>query len=208
MRLAGWRTRRWLVGMRRARRTVGLGRPTGGWVWVINCERSVGSVRRQSWSWRRSSAEGWLSKVRIFEGWCENGDRLLQVVRVQGRPLALVQAAGPGFDRLHQIRPLGAGLHFRSPIPLASRMAGSELGGEPQHDSRPARLAGSIDRPRPAGAERPSASTRGCLFPLGVAARAGERWSPPSVSSRRPYGSRWAPGAAANRYTMRQEPAG
>jgi hypothetical protein len=30
-----------------------------------------------------------LSKVRIFEGWCQNGDRLLQVVMVQGRPLAL-----------------------------------------------------------------------------------------------------------------------
>jgi hypothetical protein len=32
-----------------------------------------------------------LSKVRIFEGWCENGDRLLQVVKVQRRPLALAQ---------------------------------------------------------------------------------------------------------------------
>jgi hypothetical protein len=32
-----------------------------------------------------------LSKVRIFEGWCENGDRLLQVIKVQGRPLALAQ---------------------------------------------------------------------------------------------------------------------
>lgn len=34
-----------------------------------------------------------LSKVRIFEGWCENGDRLLQVVKVQGRPLALARTA-------------------------------------------------------------------------------------------------------------------
>jgi hypothetical protein len=32
-----------------------------------------------------------LSKVRIFEGWCENGDRLLQVVKVHKRPLALAQ---------------------------------------------------------------------------------------------------------------------
>lgn len=32
-----------------------------------------------------------LSKVRIFEGWCENGDRLLQVIKVQRRPLALAQ---------------------------------------------------------------------------------------------------------------------
>lgn len=36
---------------------------------------------------------GWLSKVRVFEGWCENGDRLLQVVTVNGRPLALARAA-------------------------------------------------------------------------------------------------------------------
>jgi hypothetical protein len=35
----------------------------------------------------------WLSKVRIYEGWCENGDRLLQVINVQGRPLALAQTA-------------------------------------------------------------------------------------------------------------------
>jgi hypothetical protein len=35
----------------------------------------------------------WLSKVRIYEGWCESGDRLLQVVKVQGRPLALARAA-------------------------------------------------------------------------------------------------------------------
>src|SRR5688572_18818001 len=33
-----------------------------------------------------------LSKVRIFEGWCENGDRLLQVIKVQRRPLALAEA--------------------------------------------------------------------------------------------------------------------
>ena len=41
---------------------------------------------------------GWLSKVRIFEGWCENGDRLLQVVKVQGRPLALAQAAARALE--------------------------------------------------------------------------------------------------------------
>ena len=35
---------------------------------------------------------GLLSKVRIFEGWCENGDRLFQVVKVHGRPLALAEA--------------------------------------------------------------------------------------------------------------------
>jgi hypothetical protein len=34
---------------------------------------------------------GLLSKVRIFEGWCENGDRLFQVVKVHGRPLALAE---------------------------------------------------------------------------------------------------------------------
>ena len=34
---------------------------------------------------------GLLSKVRVFEGWCENGDRLVQVVRVQRRPLALAE---------------------------------------------------------------------------------------------------------------------
>ena len=33
-----------------------------------------------------------LSKVRIYEGWCENGDRLLQVIQVQRRPLALAEA--------------------------------------------------------------------------------------------------------------------
>jgi hypothetical protein len=33
-----------------------------------------------------------LSKVRIFEGWCENGDRLLQVIKVNGRPLALARS--------------------------------------------------------------------------------------------------------------------
>jgi hypothetical protein len=38
-------------------------------------------------------SRGWLSRVRIFEGWCENGDRLLHVVKVQGRPLALARAA-------------------------------------------------------------------------------------------------------------------
>jgi hypothetical protein len=39
---------------------------------------------------------GWLSKVpRIFEGWCENGDRLLQVIKVHGRPLALARCAIP-----------------------------------------------------------------------------------------------------------------
>jgi hypothetical protein len=32
-----------------------------------------------------------LSKVRIFEGWCQDGDRLLQVIKVQRRPLALAQ---------------------------------------------------------------------------------------------------------------------
>ena len=32
-----------------------------------------------------------LSKVRIFESWCENGDRLLQVIKVNGRPLALAR---------------------------------------------------------------------------------------------------------------------
>jgi hypothetical protein len=35
----------------------------------------------------------WLSKVRIYEGWCENGDRLLQVIKVRGRPLALARTA-------------------------------------------------------------------------------------------------------------------
>ena len=35
---------------------------------------------------------GLLSTVRSFEGWCENGDRLLQVVKVHGRPLALAKA--------------------------------------------------------------------------------------------------------------------
>jgi hypothetical protein len=35
----------------------------------------------------------WLSKVRIYEGWCENGDRLLQVIKVQGRDLALARTA-------------------------------------------------------------------------------------------------------------------
>lgn len=32
---------------------------------------------------------GLLSKVRVFEAWCTQGDRLAQVVRVAGRPLAL-----------------------------------------------------------------------------------------------------------------------
>jgi hypothetical protein len=34
---------------------------------------------------------GLLSKVRIFEAWCENGDRLFQVLKVGGRPLALAR---------------------------------------------------------------------------------------------------------------------
>ena len=33
-----------------------------------------------------------LSKVRIYEGWCENGDRLLQVIKVNGRPLVLARS--------------------------------------------------------------------------------------------------------------------
>jgi hypothetical protein len=36
---------------------------------------------------------GWMSKVRIFDGWCEYGDRLFQVVKVQNRPLALARRA-------------------------------------------------------------------------------------------------------------------
>jgi hypothetical protein len=45
-----------------------------------------------------------LSKVRIFEGWCENGDRLLQVIKVRDRPLALargmLKVGGGGATRL------------------------------------------------------------------------------------------------------------
>ena len=70
-------------------------------------------------------APGWLSKVRIFEGWCENGDRLLQVVKVQGRPLALAQAAARALD---PVRSAGAGRrhgyydhrskHEQLPVPM------------------------------------------------------------------------------------------
>ena len=35
---------------------------------------------------------GLLSKVRIFEVRCEKSDRLVQVVKVHGRPLALAEA--------------------------------------------------------------------------------------------------------------------
>jgi len=35
-----------------------------------------------------------LSKVRIFAAWCERGDRLAQVIRVNGRPLALDRQLG------------------------------------------------------------------------------------------------------------------
>jgi hypothetical protein len=42
---------------------------------------------------------GLLSKARIFSAWCEKGDgkgdRLLQVVRVGGRPLAFARGASP-----------------------------------------------------------------------------------------------------------------
>jgi hypothetical protein len=41
---------------------------------------------------------GLLAKVRIFEAWCEseqNRDRLTQVIRVGGRPLALAREARP-----------------------------------------------------------------------------------------------------------------
>jgi hypothetical protein len=45
-----------------------------------------------------------LSKVRIYEGWCENGDRLLQVIKVNGRPLMLTRSmlkvGGGGATRL------------------------------------------------------------------------------------------------------------
>jgi hypothetical protein len=45
-----------------------------------------------------------LSKVRIYEGWCENGDRLLQVIKVNGRPLVLargmLKVGGGGSTRL------------------------------------------------------------------------------------------------------------
>jgi hypothetical protein len=45
-----------------------------------------------------------LSKVRIYEGWCENGDRLLQVIKVNGRPLVLARSmlkvGGGGSTRL------------------------------------------------------------------------------------------------------------
>jgi hypothetical protein len=34
---------------------------------------------------------GLLSKVRIFEAWCEQGDRLFQVVKIRGRPLAFAR---------------------------------------------------------------------------------------------------------------------
>jgi hypothetical protein len=33
--------------------------------------------------------DGRFSKVRIFEAWCEKGDRLAHVLRIRGRPLAL-----------------------------------------------------------------------------------------------------------------------
>src|SRR5262249_33644894 len=33
-----------------------------------------------------------LSKVRIFEAWCENGDRLCQVLKIQRRPLAVARS--------------------------------------------------------------------------------------------------------------------
>jgi hypothetical protein len=36
-------------------------------------------------------SRGWLSKVRIFGGWCGNGDWLCQAIRVQSRPLALAR---------------------------------------------------------------------------------------------------------------------
>ena len=38
---------------------------------------------------------GLLSKARIFSAWCEKGDRLMQVVRVGGRPLAIAREARP-----------------------------------------------------------------------------------------------------------------
>lgn len=39
---------------------------------------------------------GLLGRVRIFEGWCEKGDRLVQVVTVNNRPLALCREAAAG----------------------------------------------------------------------------------------------------------------
>jgi hypothetical protein len=56
--------------------------PLGPWVDPVSIPELAEILRRN-----------WLSKVRIYEGWCENGDRLLQVIKVQGRPLALAQAA-------------------------------------------------------------------------------------------------------------------
>jgi hypothetical protein len=34
---------------------------------------------------------GLMSKVRLFDAWCEQGDRLFQVVKVQRRPLGLAR---------------------------------------------------------------------------------------------------------------------
>ena len=61
---------------------------------------------------------GWLSKVRIFEVWCQNGDRLVQVVRVQGRPLALTQApARPLHSSWAPLNRRGAGRRHSSGAP-------------------------------------------------------------------------------------------
>jgi hypothetical protein len=56
----------------------GLGEP---WVDPTNIPELTEILRRRL-----------LSKVRIFEARCEKSDRLFQVVKVQGRPLALAQA--------------------------------------------------------------------------------------------------------------------
>jgi hypothetical protein len=68
-----------VINCERARRPAVDGRPA--WVDPATIPELTEIVRRRL-----------LSKVRIFEGWCEKGDRLFQVVKVHGRPLALAEA--------------------------------------------------------------------------------------------------------------------
>ena len=51
---------------------------------------------------------GLRSKVRLFDLWCPKGDRLIEVLRVAGRPLAISRS-----DRLHHIVHLDDGQELR-----------------------------------------------------------------------------------------------
>ena len=128
MRLAGWRTREMVGRYAAALPTDGPGRRTGAWPLVINCDQPGGPwVDPHRSRARRDPTPAAAEQGPHLRGLVQNGDRLFQVVKVQGRPLALARAMRVVGDRVAESA-IRRG-STRAPIPLGSRLAGSQLGG-------------------------------------------------------------------------------